>query len=692
MELYKTEQILWEKIYPKSIVLEIKLKPWPQKITEVIPRVLALRHKWQGSSIIVVADLGIEVYFSDKKATLNFLEHEKQVTHVFLPEKVVEGMQVYVSCHLQIQDMNLSGDVLMVNLIMDFKLDAAIDRPIQYFPVKDVETKTITAIRSLGSKTWMGSSYGIFQKPDLHHILYIKPHLEQLDVKLLHGLLVAEGSIVLEIFYSDAEGIEKYDQMYIPIQENAEYETAMPERQAKARVDITGVKHNIRNSGQCDILVAYKLEVKILEETVSDVIVEFNGQGYEISKKNLVLNQIVSEDVFTFMLEEEFDLTCRVNNIVDVYGRLENLTCDAIKSGFTARGDLSIELYFISEDQHEKCKFLETKFEKTKLIENITGQEKYDLRGRVLHISAQAQGNSIKIKALLEIDFTGIIRSQLQAISDISPREGIQRELFHIERSIDEKNINFMEKFEITTDFAIDHLENVKGEITNIEVTVLDSRFLIQCSLNIHLFYAGRDGVIYSQKAVFPFGIFEDIKEGRPDMRVRVKPRISGIKTELVAMKTVSIIFMLNFELLATVEEDIYLVTAVSKDHIKTRQVFYEDYKFNVNHFLPLSSPLLMMKDVKAQTQKIWLDRNNSGSWAVGVLSISSSYVGKDHLIHQDFDQLDFRIKIPDMENVGPNQIIVCAKPSKIVSNTDSEMVEVEFEINIRVFSFVEIQ
>lgn len=244
----------------------------------------------------------------------------------------------------------------------------------------------------------------------------------------------------------------------------------------------------------------------------------------------------------------------------------------------------------------------------------------------------------------------------------------------------------------ITTDFAIDHLENVKGEITNIEVTVLDSRFLIQCSLNIHLFYAGRDGVIYSQKAVFPFGIFEDIKEGRPDMRVRVKPRISGIKTELVAMKTVSIIFMLNFELLATVEEDIYLVTAVSKDHIKTRQVFYEDYKFNVNHFLPLSSPLLMMKDVKAQTQKIWLDRNNSGSWAVGVLSISSSYVGKDHLIHQDFDQLDFRIKIPDMENVGPNQIIVCAKPSKIVSNTDSEMVEVEFEINIRVFSFVEIQ
>ena len=37
MELFKTEQILWEKTYSKSLLLEIKLKPWPQKVTEVVP-------------------------------------------------------------------------------------------------------------------------------------------------------------------------------------------------------------------------------------------------------------------------------------------------------------------------------------------------------------------------------------------------------------------------------------------------------------------------------------------------------------------------------------------------------------------------------------------------------------------------------------------------------------------------------
>jgi len=692
VELYKTEQILWERKFPKTLIMEIKLKPWPQKISEVVPRVLALNYKLQDNSIIVVADLGVEVYFSDKKSALNFLEHEEQVTHVFFPEKVVEGMQIYVSCNLQIQDMNLAGDILTVNLKTDYMIYAVLDTPIQELSVKDIETKKITAIRSLGSENWIGSSYGIFQKPDLHRMLAIKPHIEQLDAKALNGIVVVEGSVLLEIFYTDAEGIEKYDQVYIPVQESAECQAAIPEREAKASLNFISIKHNIKDSCKCDILVTYKIEVKILEKTTREVIVGFNGQGYEISKRNLIFNQIVNEGVFTFLLEEEFDLACRAKNIGDVYARLEHLTCDSMESGFTVQGELGIELYFISEEQHEKCKLLEIKFEKTKLLENVTGQEKYDLRGQVLHISAQAQGNVVKIKALLEVNYTGIMRNQLEAVSDIIPREGIQRELFHIERNLGEKNIDFMEEFEITTNSDIDHLENVRGEITNIEVTVLDTRFLVQCSLNVNLFYTGKDGIIYSQRAIFPLGIFEDINEGRPDMRVRVKPRISGIKSEVLDSRTVNIIFMLNFELSATIEEDIYLVTAVSKDNIKIRQVFYEDHRFNLKHFLPLSAPLMMIKDVKAKTQKIWMDRNLSGLWVVGTLSVSCNYVGKDHLIYQDYDQLDFRFKIPDKEDIDPSHIFLSAKAIQIVSNPGSEMVEVDFEINIRVFSFVRTQ
>ncbi|HQE05415.1 MAG: DUF3794 domain-containing protein [Tepidanaerobacteraceae bacterium] len=691
MELFKTEQILWEKTYSKSLLLEIKLKPWPQKVTEVVPRVVALRHEWQDNSVVAVADLCVEVYFSDYNAAINFTQHEKRVTEVFLPEKVAEGMAIYASCDLHMQDMSLSGDTLTVNLRMDFKLEGVIDREMSRIPAGAMATQKITAFQSFGSKTWMGTSHGIFQKADLRHILAIKPHVEELDDKLFHGLVLIEGSILLDIFYSDIDGLEKYDRFSIPFRESAECETAVPQRQAKADLAFTGVKHRTKSTGECEIIVAYRLEVKILEKKERAVLVELEEPGYEILKKELVLNQNVCEGTITLMLEENFGLPYPVKNIADIYGRIDSLTCHPLEKGFTAEGVLGIELYFICEEQHERCKYLEMKFRKSQLLNDMTGEEKYELSGRVLHISAYPQGKEIKIKALLEINYNGIARQQLQAITDVIPGEGVHKELFHIESCIEEKSMAFVEKFEINTDFPISHVESVKGEVASIQVTVMDSKVLIQCNISVHVFYAGPDGVLRSKKALFPFGVFEDLKEGGPEMQVKVISRISEVKTELVALQRLRIIFMLNFDLLATREEDIYLVTQVPKENGKMRQVFYEDHKFNLNFVLPLTSPLLMVKELEAVPRKAWMEKSSSGFWAVGELSVSCSYVGKNHLIHQDFERLDFRFKIPDKEEIAPNNFSVHAKARKIVSNPESDMVEVDLEVEIRTFHFAKI-
>jgi len=171
MKLLKTEQFLWERKCTKSVLLEIKLNPRPQKVMEVVPSVVALRQKRQESSIVVIADLCVEVYFSDKSSSVNFLQHEKRITEVFLPEKVAEGMQVYVSCHVRIRDMNLTGDILTVTLELDFKLEGVTERQAAaIFPPEAIVTQKITAYQSCGAKTWMGSTYGIFQKSDLRHI------------------------------------------------------------------------------------------------------------------------------------------------------------------------------------------------------------------------------------------------------------------------------------------------------------------------------------------------------------------------------------------------------------------------------------------------------------------------------------------------------------------------------------------
>jgi len=693
MKLLKTEQILWEKTYSKSLLFEITLKPWPQKVTEVVPRVVALNYEWQDSSIVVAAHLYVDVYFSDKSAAINFIQHEKSVTDVFLPEKVAEGMEVYVSCHAHIHDMNLSGDILRANVKLDFKLEGVVGRQVTtQIPREAVVTKKITAFQSFGTKTWMGSSHGIFQKPDLSNILAIKPHVERLEAKLFHGLALVEGSICLDIFYVDANGLEKYDRMYIPIRESNECEIAAPQRHGKASLEFSGVKHSIKNKGECEIIVAYKLGVKVLERKERDVIVEINEPGYEYSKRELILNQNACQGTVTLMLEEDFCLSTSIKKVVDVYGRVENLTCDAMERGFVARGILGIELYFICDDQRERCKYLEVEFRKSKLFEEVTGAEEYELVGRVLHITAEPEGEDIKVKVLLEIDYTGVVRKQLQAITDVNPGEGVQKELFHIERCLAEKSINFTEKFEVITDKPIELVESIKGEIENVELTITGSKVLIQCNLSVNVFYAGPDGFLYSKKAIFPLGIFEDLEDGKPQMQVKVRPWINDVKIDLVTLQKLRVIFMLKFDILATVEEDIYLVTVVPTGQVKIRQVFCEDHEFNITCILPLTAPLLMVKDVEALPQRIWLQESSSGLWTVVELAVCCSYVSTKSLIHQDFERLDFRFRIPDKKEIDYNNILVSAKTRRIVCNPEEEMVEAELEIKVRTFHFANVQ
>ncbi|MFY9217078.1 MAG: DUF3794 domain-containing protein, partial [Tepidanaerobacteraceae bacterium] len=349
-----------------------------------------------------------------------------------------------------------------------------------------------------------------------------------------------------------------------------------------------------------------------------------------------------------------------------------------------AVADLCVEVYFsdynaaINFTQHEKR--VTEVFLPEKVAEGMAIYASCDLHMQDMSLS----GDTLTVNLRMDFKLEGVI-------TDVIPGEGVHKELFHIESCIEEKSMAFVEKFEINTDFPISHVESVKGEVASIQVTVMDSKVLIQCNISVHVFYAGPDGVLRSKKALFPFGVFEDLKEGGPEMQVKVISRISEVKTELVALQRLRIIFMLNFDLLATREEDIYLVTQVPKENGKMRQVFYEDHKFNLNFVLPLTSPLLMVKELEAVPRKAWMEKSSSGFWAVGELSVSCSYVGKNHLIHQDFERLDFRFKIPDKEEIAPNNFSVHAKARKIVSNPESDMVEVDLEVEIRTFHFAKI-
>jgi len=58
--------------------------------------------------------------------------------------------------------------------------------------------------------------------------------------------------------------------------------------------------------------------------------------------------------------------------------------------------------------------------------------------------------------------------------------------------------------------------------------------------------------------------------------------------------------------------------------------------------------------------------------------------VGKDSLVHQDFDELDFRFYVKAGENLDKSRMDLVATPRKILLAAGGEMLEGDFEVSVK--------
>jgi hypothetical protein len=309
----------------------------------------------------------------------------------------------------------------------------------------------------------------------------------------------------------------------------------------------------------------------------------------------------------------------------------------------------------------------------------------YELKPRILHLSGVLKDGGLEIRALVEIGYTAVCRRSTPAVVDIIPREGIERELFRVEKILEAKTIDLMEKNEIILDYPVKLVEDIKGEVENLSVTVLDYRFLIQGGLSVHIYYAGADGVIRCRKNLVPFGVLGDVKGGREDMQVQVNARISEVSVEIKSPTRLDTVFLLSFDVEATCQHDLYLVTgAPDPSNRRYRQVYVEERMRSLSHIMPLVAPALFAKDIVLEVTEKWMEADEAGFWVGGRLRVNAAYVGRDHLVHQDIDELEFRFYIKGKENLDASRVDVAAGPRKVVLAAGGEMLESEFEISIK--------
>ncbi|KXG77719.1 hypothetical protein AN618_09170 [Fervidicola ferrireducens] len=684
MKLFRTEEILWQKVYTKELKQDIKLKPYPVKVTGVVPRVQDVDHRIQKGAVIFSATLTAGVYFLSREGTLRYIEVLQPVRYVFCPEKVLDGMEVRIDCTPETHNYHLAEDTLSVDFLLNFNLEAVIERPAVFAKTLEAKTERIATFRVIKEEKDVAGIRFFFEKPDCRRIITVKPHLAKVETKVFKGLVAVEGEISADVFYVDGSGLERHSQVAVPLERVISCNEAEPEHLARVTAAFSEVHFRpSHKAGNYGIMMVLRLDVKVLKKEESQVVTDFKHEGYQTVKEELQLKEVLDEGAFSFFVAESYPL--KGKNLVDLYGRVERVSYEVNGGLLVAQGAIGVEVFYIDENLLSAYRYIEINFSRSHPVGTVQTQVSYELKPRILHLSGVLKDGSIKITSLVEIEYTAVCRRATPVVVDIIPREGIERELFRVEKILEAKTIELIEKNEIILDYPVKLVEDIKGEVENLNVTVLDYRFLIQGGLSVHIYYAGVDGIIRCQKNLFPFGVLGDVKGGRKDMHVRVDARISEVSTEIKTLTRLDTIFLLSFDIEATCQQDLYLVTGPTVlQNRRYRQVYVEERLRRLSYIMPLTAPALFAKDIFPEVTEKWVEVDEAGFWIGGKLRVNAAYVGRDHLVHHDIDELEFKFFIKGKEGLDTSRVSLSARPKKVVLVAGGEMLEGEFEISIK--------
>ncbi|WP_296969834.1 DUF3794 domain-containing protein [Tepidanaerobacter sp. EBM-38] len=688
MELFRTEEVIWEKNYQKDVQVSVDLKPAPIKITDIISRVINVNYTLNEGAIIISAILEIDLYFLDKEGKIHFCNIEKPLEYGILPEKIIKDMNFYIICHSEQQSQHLSGNLLTLNLFVNIGLQGVIEKNCSPFPPKRFEKEKITTFKVMGEKREHATLKSTFEKQDCQHIIIMKPHLSEANFRVLRSAAMLEGEVTVEVFYLSTQGIEKYGTIAVPIEKIVSFAEAEPNQTARITVDYIDIYYKPCGKNNCyDVIITLEYMIKILKKAESQVITDFNEPGYEVVKEEFLLKEVITEGEFAFLEQKSFLFESSIKCIVDLQGKIESISHTVEGGRLVVDGIIGLEIIYADERLKHMYKYIQIDFSNSYLLAQIVEGTMFDINVNIIHLSGALKDETIMIKALIEVAFSGSIRRQATVVTDVLPRDQILQELVSVEKILESKTIDFTEKYEINIDRDLKEIEDVKSEIDFLDVVILDYRFLIQGTLNVDIYYIGTDDIVHCQKSIVPVGILGSVVNGDTGMQIRVNPKICQVSIGAKNSSSVQLFFSLSFAIEATKQEDIYLVTGVRTESVGNyRQVYFNKYVFNINHTMPLISPALFIRDIKVIPNKKRYEQHADGLWAVGKLYFDIMYTGKDKYVYQDFDELDFRFHIKDELNIYKGGFDLEILPSKVFLTSEGQMLESEFQLTIKTY------
>ena len=260
----------------------------------------------------------------------------------------------------------------------------------------------------------------------------------------------------------------------------------------------------------------------------------------EISKDNLVLNQIVSQKKDTFMVESDCIVPDSKPDILNVISN-SGIVCiykkEILDGKIKMDGCVNTYIMYLADTEEEiKVRSLNTNLDFSQVIDmdNVTSNMTLDMNVTLKTIDCKVlNGRKIHMKAILEVETKVFSNETVEYINQINQLPDVQclNRNFQINSLIGSGSTKVYAKDTITIEATDNLVEIMKTDlkITNRDTKISYNKVLIKADLQVKLIYLTEDNRIAIKESNIPIVGFVDLPNISEEHTCDVKYEIKNL-------------------------------------------------------------------------------------------------------------------------------------------------------------------
>lgn len=355
---------------------------------------------------------------------------------------------------------------------------------------------------------------------------------------------------------------------------------------------------------------------------------------------------------------QEAVLPLRAIKVRNVTGEIRNVVTEIIPNKVIVQGVVHEQLFFVGTDNLVHHLADDIHFSTFLDIPGVQPGMNAQVSARIEEIITElaTNGESIVKKIIIEVFVKVTETVQVNLMTGEGPT-------LLLKEVVGENTAQTLLENDVTLESAAIKIDEITGDIRNVEVEVIKDKVIIQGILHKQIFFVDTNNLERHQMEEIPFSLFVDIPGAVPGMDVQVQPRIEAIFFNLIDATTLRQKAVLEF--FVKVTENVRLPVRVGSGPLfKVEEFIGENTVQDLSEtVVTLPTPAIKVREIVAQLRNLVTHVIRDKVIVQGIIHKQIFFISTDNIERHLAEDIPFSLflDIPDIvpgDNVHITPII----------------------------------